>query len=149
MGALRAPGRPGRRFMMHRFRLNRREITKGDVFGVSCGRSKAATRNLTLPEQKTPWRGSDFQRFAWFRRAQGSGFSQGGTPPTFVLLNENVFFSCSSMLCKAKRSVAQCRGRQQFDFCVFVFEKHRKFDRARVLSCELRGLGSSCGDQQT
>ena len=47
MGALRAPGRPGRRFKMHRFRLNRREITKGDVFGVSFGWDKAGTRNLT------------------------------------------------------------------------------------------------------
>ena len=81
MGALRAPGRPGRRFKMHRFRLNRREITKGDVFGVSFGRDKAGTRNLTLPGQNTPWWGFDFQRFAWFRHAQGSEFSQGGHAP--------------------------------------------------------------------
>ena len=90
MGALRAPGRPGRRFKMHRFRLNRREITKGDVFAVSCGWDKAGIRNLTLREQQIPWWGFDFQRFAWVRHAQGSEFSQGDTPPTLVCLNGNV-----------------------------------------------------------
>ena len=119
-------------------------LTEGAVYHA---RRCAARPNL-CPGRK--FRGEDRMsvEFLVFNMPRGQNLVRGARPLHVCVGRKCVFFMLIFVF-MPKRSVAQCRVRWQCNFHGFWPENIEKINGARVLSCELRGLGPSHGDQQT